>query len=61
MHTLCDSVERRWVMAREARHKRMKFFDHLKTVTAYLVFQSWAALMEALISGKPPPELQKHG
>jgi hypothetical protein len=58
-HTVADCVDDLWKRARSAKGSRKRFFEHIRTITAYLVFPSWTALLETLISCKPPPDLQK--
>jgi hypothetical protein len=48
-----------WVKAREAKGARKRFFEHIRTITAYLVFPDWQTLMTTLINSKPPPEIEK--
>ena len=55
MHTANDLIEAAWRKARRALGTRMRFFEHLRTVTAYHVFPSWAILMTTLVTGRPPP------
>jgi len=59
MHTVCDCLEGLWVEAREAKRARKRFFEHIRTITAYLVFPDWRTLMTTLINSKPPPEIEK--
>lgn len=59
IHTVCDSLDELWCQARDAKGSRKRFFEHLRTITAYLVFPSWQALLNTLIASKPPPDLQK--
>jgi hypothetical protein len=58
-HTICDCLEDLWIKAREAKRARKRFFEHIRTITAYLVFPSWETLMTTLITSKPPPEIEK--
>jgi hypothetical protein len=58
-HTVADCVDDAWKTARAAKGSRKRFFEHIRTLTVYLVFPSWAALLETLIACKPPPDLQK--
>jgi hypothetical protein len=58
-HTVCDLLEPLWIRAREAKRARTRFFQHIQTLTAYLVFPSWAVLMNSLINSKPPPEIER--
>ena len=57
-HTVCDHLEATWKAARTAKGSRKRFFEHLRTLSAYLVFPSWAVFLETLIASKPPPEFQ---
>ena len=59
MHAACDLIEGLWIKAREAKRARKRFFEHIRTITAYLVFPDWKTLMETLITSKPPPEVEK--
>ena len=56
-HTACDCLEATWTQAREAKRARKRFFEHIRTITAYLVFPDWDTLMTTLIRSKPPPEI----
>jgi hypothetical protein len=58
-HTVCDCLEKQWIKAREAKRARKRFFEHIRTITAYLVFPTWETLMTTLIDSKPPPEIEK--
>jgi Glycosyl transferase family, helical bundle domain len=40
-HTVCDCLEDLWIKAREAKRARRRLFEHIRTITAYLVFPSW--------------------
>ena len=56
-HTVCDCLEDLWNAAREAKRARKRFFEHIRTITAYLIFPDWDTLMTTLIKSKPPPEI----
>ncbi len=58
IHTICDCLEQIWVDARTAKRARKRFFEHIRTITAYLVFPDWNTLMQTLIDSKPPPEIE---
>ena len=58
MHTVADLVDEAWKAARTAAGARKRFFEELRTITTYLVFQSWAALVETLRSGEPPAQVR---
>ena len=57
-HTVCDCLEELWIKARQAKRARKRLFEHIRTITAYLVFPDWKTLMQTLISSKPPPEIE---
>ncbi len=54
-HTVCDCLETQWVQARQIVAARNRFFLHLATICAYVLFPSWIALIQTLIQGKAPP------
>ena len=58
-HTAADCIDDLWKWARLAKGSRKRFFEHIRTITAYLIFPSWTALLETLISCKPPPDIHK--
>ncbi len=57
IHTVCDCLEQLWIDARTAKRARKRFFEHIRTITAYLVFPNWQTFMQTLIDSKPPPEI----
>ena len=57
VHTVCDCLEQAWIDARTAKRARKRFFEHIRTITAYLVFPDWHTLMQTLIDSKPPPDI----
>jgi len=58
LHTICDALEQLWINARTAKRARTRFFEHIRTITAYLVFPNWTTLMQTLIGSKPPPHVE---
>jgi len=54
-HSVCDALQIQWTKARESIAKRTRFFLHLATICAYVLFQSWNSLIQTLILGKAPP------
>ncbi len=54
MHTVADLVDQAWKAARAAVGARKRFFEDLRAITTYLVFPTWAHLVETLRSGQPP-------
>jgi hypothetical protein len=57
-HTVCDCIEDLWIKARLAKRARKRLFEHIRTITAYLVFPSWETLLKTIINSKPPPEIE---
>lgn len=57
-HTIRDCLEQLWIDARTATRARKRFFQHIKTITVYLVFPDWESLMQALINAQPPRMLK---
>ena len=58
LHTICDGLEPLWTAARTAKRARTRFFEHIRTITAYLVFPNWTTLMQTLIDSRPPPHVE---
>lgn len=54
-HTACDCLEMLWQQARQAKGARARFFENIRTISAYIVFPSWHSLMTTLVSCEPPP------
>jgi len=58
LHTVCDGLEQLWTAARTAKRARTRFFEHIRTITACLVFPNWTTLMQTLIDSRPPPHVE---
>jgi hypothetical protein len=56
-HSALDIIEPPWRAARQAAAKRLSFFAHILTLTTYVVFPSWLAVLAALATFTIPPEL----
>lgn len=54
-HTACDLIDAAWRRARQTLGARKRLFEHMRTLTAYMVFPSWTSLMNTLVTGIPPP------
>jgi hypothetical protein len=54
LHHLCDLVEVLWRYAVAGLGARRRIFEHLRSVTAHIVFPSWNAFLRA-IAGLPAP------
>ena len=61
MHPVADLADAAWKAARAAVGTRKRFFEDLPAITTYLVFPGWAALVETLRSGQPPPAAVRDG
>lgn len=58
MHTVADLADQAWKAARAAVGARKRFFEDLRAITTYLVFPTWASLVETLRAGQPPPAIR---
>jgi hypothetical protein len=58
MHTVADLADQAWRAARAAVGARKRFFEDLRAITTYLVFPTWAALVETLRTAQPPPAVR---
>lgn len=56
IHTLCALAEGPWRQAIETIGARMRFFQRLSALTAYLIFPSWGHLLETLAFARAPPQ-----
>lgn len=56
MHNACDLMLATWREAKQKLGARMRLFEHIRTITAYLVFPSWDSLFRSIRSGVPPPQ-----
>jgi hypothetical protein len=54
-HTTCDIADELWRSAREKIGPRRPFFNHLASITSFLIFDSWQDLLQTLAFAKPPP------
>jgi len=55
VHTVCDLAKGAWRQALDRIGPRMRFFQHLRTLTDYEVFPSWAHLLEKMAFPRGPP------
>lgn len=56
IHTVCDLVAGQWRKARDVIGTRRRFFEEARTITRYLMFPDWGALIRTMITGEPPPQ-----
>ena len=61
-HSVLDLLEPPWQAAREAATKRTRFFTHIVTLTAFVIFPDWSTFLESLATYTIPDNLLKnHG
>jgi hypothetical protein len=53
-HTICELAETIWRQALQQIGARSRFFEHLRTITVYLVFQSWNDLLLTIVIATAP-------
>jgi hypothetical protein len=54
-HTIAQLCVLAWRTALAARGARYRFFEHLRTITAYIVFADWPHLLHAIADPKARP------
>lgn len=54
-HTVADLIDQVWKAARAAVGARKRFVEDLRAITTYLVFPTWASLVETLRAGSLCP------
>lgn len=54
-HTAAQLCVLAWRTALAARGARYRFFEHLRTITAYIVFDDWPHLLQAITDPKARP------
>ena len=54
-HSVANLCVLAWRTAVATRGAKYRFFEHLRTITAYIVFPSWQALLEAITDPKARP------
>lgn len=55
-HTVAELVDDLWKKARDKAHTRIAFFNHLRSITVFLVFPSWHNLLTTLAFAHPPSQ-----
>jgi hypothetical protein len=55
LHTVSQLCVLAWRTALAARGARYRFFEHLRTITAYIVFSDWPHLLSAIADPKARP------
>ena len=55
MHNACDLIDPRWQAAKQTLSARYRLFEHIRSITTYLVFPSWDSLLRTILTGVPPP------
>ena len=54
-HTICALAIPLWRAATEAIGTRKRFFEHLRSITVFLVFSGWEEVLATLAFIEPPP------
>jgi hypothetical protein len=54
-HTICALAIPLWRAATEAIGTRKRFFEHMRSITVFLVFPDWEDILATLAFIKPPP------
>ena len=54
-HTVSQLCVLAWRVALAARGARYRFFEHLRTITTYIVFDDWPHLLQTIINPKARP------
>ena len=54
-HTVCEIADDRWRQAREKLGRRTRFFETLRSLTAYMLFLSRHDLLATMAFERPPP------
>jgi hypothetical protein len=55
-HTICALAIPLWQAARDAIGTRKRFFEHLRSITVFLVFPGWEDVLATLAFIRPPPQ-----
>ena len=55
IHRAAEIADQTWIAAIEAAGARVRFFNNLRALTAYLLFPSWDSLLETLAFKVAPP------
>lgn len=54
-HTVANLCVLAWRTALAARGAKYRFFEHLRTITTYIVFPNWQSLLAVIADPKEPP------
>jgi hypothetical protein len=55
-HTICTLAMPLWRAATEAIGTRKRFFEHLRSITVFLIFPGWEDILATLAFIRPPPQ-----
>jgi len=55
-HTVADLTHDLWLQAINKTATRTRFFERLRSITVFIVFQSWHDLLTTLAFAHPPPQ-----
>jgi len=54
MHEAAATLSNAWIAARAALSTKHRFFENLRTVTNYFIFDSWSQLLHTIATGDHP-------
>lgn len=54
-HTVLQLVDKTYQVMRQKRGARQAFFQDIRTLTQYCLFESWQTLLDFMLTGEPKP------
>lgn len=60
-HTVLEWMDEKYCLPRKKLPSRRRLFNDIRTLTSYLVFDSWDALLDFMLSGFDTPPSAKPG
>jgi len=56
IHTAAELADEAWKTAMKTAGARARFFNHLRSLTVFILFPSWKVLLDTLAFKAPPPQ-----
>jgi hypothetical protein len=56
IHTAAELADAAWERALKTTGARIRFFNHLRSLTVFILFPSWKTLLETISFQAPPPQ-----
>jgi hypothetical protein len=56
IHAAAELADHAWALAIKASGARIRFFNHLRSLTVFILFPSWDALLKTLAFNPAPPQ-----